>query len=83
MNHYHTPPALFADHSIPPADRTRLAGQAKEIFNRLRQGPATNADLAAISLKYTSRISDLRREGHDIQAKRISGGTFEYRLVTA
>lgn len=42
-------------------DVPRLAGQAGIILERLRCGPATNRELSDISLKYTSRISDIRR----------------------
>lgn len=45
----------------------RRPSQAEKILDRLRLGPATNAELAAISLKYTSRISDLRAKGFDVQ----------------
>lgn len=47
-------------HFANPADTPRLAGQNRRILDRLRQGPATNVELAEISLKYTSRISDVR-----------------------
>ena len=47
-------------------ERARLATQCNRILARLREGPASNADLAALSLKYTSRISDLRAAGHRI-----------------
>ena len=42
-------------------DVGRLAGQNKEIFDLLREGPRTNRELAEVSLKYTSRISDIRK----------------------
>ena len=66
--------------SVPT--QKRLSGQNAAILSRLRIGPATNTALATISLKYTSRISDLRAAGHTIRCTRQydSGVTF-YELV--
>lgn len=79
---------LFGKHSepvtpiaAPPEDRQRLGGQNAAILERLRKGPASNAELAALSLKYTARISDLRAAGHRIASRRVSGGTFVYTLL--
>ena len=66
--------SLFdAPRAIPPRDthvereeRPRLTGQNAAILERLQRGPATNRELAAISLKYTSRISDVRAAGYDV-----------------
>jgi hypothetical protein len=33
----------------------------------LHQGPATNREPAGLSLKYTSRLSDLRAAGYDVR----------------
>lgn len=44
----------------------RLTSQAGRILALLTSGPASNRMLAMISLKYTSRVSDLRRAGHNI-----------------
>jgi len=49
------------------------------MLSRLRQGRATNTELATMSLKYTGRISDLRKAGHDIRCvdrDRASGVTW-------
>lgn len=69
------------DPHVEAEDVKRLSGQSADILARLEEGPATNAELAAISLKYTSRISDLRAAGYEIEARRVSGGTFEYLLT--
>ena len=58
----------------------------KEIYarrNRLQQGPATNVELAALALKYTSRLSDLRAAGYTITvtARDYATGRTVYRLV--
>lgn len=71
------------NYSVPAQDRGRLRGQCLAIFNRLLGGPATNAELAAISLKYTSRVDDLRKSGIAIKATRKSGGTWLYELEAA
>ena len=59
---------------LPPYDASverdaapRLSRQNAAILQRLRQGPASNTQLAAIALKYTSRISDLRAAGYDVR----------------
>jgi hypothetical protein len=46
----------------------RLSAQCQKILDRLRLGPAPSSELASIALKYTSRISDLRKRGHQIDA---------------
>jgi len=52
--------------SVPAEERQRLSGQNAAILARLQRGPATNTELAAIALKYTSRISDLREAGYEV-----------------
>lgn len=66
--------------SAPTEDTPRLTGQNAAILRRLRQGTASNFELAAISLKYTSRINDLRNAGYRIEAERGSGGVWIYEL---
>ena len=61
------------DPHVEPRDASRLRGQNARVLARLRRGPASNAELAAISLKYTSRISDLRKAGFRILCKRGDG----------
>jgi hypothetical protein len=39
-----------------------------------------NGELAKIALKYTSRISDLRKRGKTVTAIRETVGTWRYRL---
>jgi len=53
----------------------RRLSQADQILERLREGHATNAELAEISLKYTSRISDLRARGIDVRVIRQDRST--------
>lgn len=51
------------DPNVAAAAVPRLSRQCSLILERLKAGPATNAQLAAIALKYTGRISDLRKAG--------------------
>ncbi len=63
------------------ADAPRLDSQCDRMLARLQQGPATNVELSGISLKYTSRITDLRKMGHDILCQKRPNGLTIYRLV--
>ena len=65
---------------VAAQDVHRLTGQNAVILARLRSGPATNVELAELSLKYTSRISDLRAAGYVIECERMSGGLRLYTL---
>jgi len=59
----------------------RRASQKQKILARLRQGPATNSELVAMSLNYRARISDLRADGYDIICVQpTDNGVTEYRL---
>ena len=72
------------DPHVEPVDLPRLKGQNGKILERLQKGPATNKELATISLKYTSRVSDLRKAGHHVENYRKDGdpsGVTRYRLV--
>ena len=84
------PPAEPAIEPIDPnvieRDAARLIGQNRAIIERLARGPATNDELARLSRKYTSRISDVRRfleqRGHTIVCDRGVGGLNTYRIVS-
>lgn len=67
--------------SLTATDKARLHGHTQQIISRLLQGPASNRELSAISLKYTGRISDARKLGYRIECERLAGGLTEYRLV--
>jgi hypothetical protein len=62
-------------------DVPRLSGQNAVILARLRSGPATNNEMAELSLKYTSRISDLRAAGYTVTCERLHRGLTVYRLT--
>lgn len=55
------------DHNVTSEEAPRLSKQCAAILTRLQQGPATNRELAEMSLKYTSRISDLRAAGYEVE----------------
>ena len=65
-------------------DLPRLRGQNLAVLERLMAGPATNDELARLSRKYTSRISDvrawLRPSGWTIRCERGNGGLNTYRI---
>lgn len=67
-------------HVTEPADVRRLGSQNAAILERLQRGPCTNVELARLSLKYTSRVSDLRKAGYVVDAKRMPGGLTIYTL---
>jgi hypothetical protein len=58
------------DWGVPPEERPRLSRQCEAILNVLRIGPQPNTRLAQIALKYTSRISDIRKAGYRIKCVR-------------
>lgn len=60
----------------------RLAAQNATILSMLEHGDVSNRQLASVALKYTSRISDLRKAGHNIRLLRHNRATGEtwYRL---
>lgn len=74
---------LTAPACLPVVERRRLSAQCAAILARLEQGPATNGELAAVALKYTSRLSDLRAAGYRIEAgpRDHRTGVVVYRLV--
>jgi len=64
----------------------RRVSQTQKIINRLKQGPATNTELAGICLKYTGRVSDarkiVRKAGLDIKCEQTTdNGVTEYHLI--
>jgi hypothetical protein len=68
------------DPHVVEQDKPRLTGQNQVILLRLRQGPATNVELADLALKYSGRISDLRAAGYTIICHRGERGLNIYQL---
>lgn len=61
-------------------DEARFKNQRQEILTRLRRGPATNAELSEIALRFGARLYDLRRDGYAIECRNLGGGLAEYVL---
>ena len=45
----------------------RVVNQRQKILALLRQGNVTNFELADICIRYSARIHELRKEGHEIE----------------
>lgn len=50
------------------------------VLDRLRQGPATNLELASITPRYGARVYDARQLGHRIHVHHLDGGRVLYTL---
>ena len=72
------------DPTVHPDEAPRLNAQSLAILERLRTGPATNRDLAAIALNYRARVSDLRGVGYviDVRDRNRKTGESTYVLVS-
>jgi hypothetical protein len=60
---------------------TRFLKQSATILDMLRERPQLNRELATVALKYTSRISDLRKDGHVITVQHLGQGLTRYALA--
>lgn len=76
-------------HPLPPVDKKQLKGLTQEgkiLAMIKRPGGAYNFELSRFALKYTSVISELRKDGHDIVADRQylkngkASNTWRYRI---
>lgn len=54
------------DFRVGATEAKRLSQQCAKILARLQLGPATNVELAQISIKYGARISDIRAAGFSV-----------------
>jgi hypothetical protein len=78
------PAFIFARDSrvTDPAEQRRLSRQSVAILLRLQQGSATARELAALSLNYRARCSDLRHAGYDVRCDYDKeSGLSVYRLM--
>jgi hypothetical protein len=82
LGHYRVPAEVPPNPTVPDEARPRVSRQCREILERLREGPATNKELAAKSLKYTSRLSEIREAGYTVRcvAVDIKNGVYRYEL---
>lgn len=62
------------------AELERRKSQTKRILDRIKQGDATNVDLARIGTRYTERVRELRKEGFVILAHYEKPGLWRYIL---
>ena len=78
------PPKITTN--APAEEKPRLGRQAEIIYEMLQDGPVSNVALAQTALKYTSRISDIRKFliNHQIpkriEVERLGGGVNLYHL---
>jgi hypothetical protein len=79
------PPVI--DQRVPVEERKRLSGMSLRILDRLREGPATNRDLAQLfpdGAAWRTRVSDLRKwlekQGETITSETRAGGLCLYRI---
>ncbi len=61
-------------------DTQRLSDQHHAILSRLREGPATGPELAAIAIRYSARLQEMKA-AHPWLKRPIGGGQYEYRLI--
>lgn len=69
--------------SVPDHERARLSEQHHAILARLRQGPATNLELGQIAQRFTARLHELRKAGHDWRRETVRAGVYRYSLTTS
>ena len=69
------------DTNVAQAAKKRLSGQNRKILDLLMQGQATGRQIQAIGMKYTSRISDLRKAGCVIDCLERPDGNSLYTLA--
>lgn len=77
------------DQRVPKLEVKRLGRMSQAILDRLRQGPATNAELAQLfpaGAAWRSRLSDcrlwLQKHGETIQTENLGGGLYRYWLAS-
>jgi len=73
-----------SDNALTGSGTDRLAGQNAKILAMLRCGPVKNIDMITVSLKYTSRISEVRSYlkgfGETIVCRDLGKGITEYSI---
>lgn len=51
------------------AEKRRFSRQQTELIERLKRGPATNAELIRIAQRFGARFHELRKRGYRIEEK--------------
>lgn len=73
--------AIHHNPTVDDRDKARLSRQCLAILARLREGPATNADLSRIALRFGARLDEIRQAGFEIATERGEGGIYTYTLT--
>lgn len=75
-------------HPLPPREKMKGVTQEGKVLNLIKRSTgAYNFELSRVALKYTSVISSLRKDGHEIVAERQylkngkASNTFLYRII--
>ncbi len=81
------PTPAVVDQRVPREDRPRLCRMSRAILERLRRGPATNRELAAMfpeGAAWRTRVSDvrafLRPFGETVNTYPLGGGLYHYEI---
>lgn len=83
-----SPVVPVVDHRVPREERPRLCWMSRAILERLRRGPATNRELAAMfpeGAAWRTRVADVRaflRPAETIESEPLSGGLYRYRITS-
>lgn len=74
-------PHVTLNPTVAADDAPRLSPQCHAIAARLREGPATNLDLIAVSHRFGARLHELKRAGFLWTRKPLGQGVHQYRMV--
>jgi hypothetical protein len=68
--------------TVPPHEASRLSAQHAAILDALREGPKTNLQLALICQRFSARLHELRKAGHEWSKECLEAGVYLYTLTT-
>jgi hypothetical protein len=71
---------FFADLQAKLHARRPMSHACQEILTHITGRWASSIELAELSRKYTSHLSELRQRGYQIDTQRSDGGWLDYRL---
>ena len=78
---YDEPTPVPLNSTVPPEEAPRLSRQHETILARLREGPATNAELGRIAQRFSARLNEIAAAGIPWTKRCIKPGLYEYRLI--
>lgn len=67
--------------TVADEDKPRLARKYDEVLARLKEGPATAAELNAIAFSYGQRLHEMKAAGIAWGKERKPGGMYTYWLI--